>query len=185
MTSKGEAMAAGKRRDRRERWFAWHMRKRREEVELSWYQLSERLEASGYPLYQAALKAIEDGTRAVKLNDAVAISEVLGLSLEEMLRPPTVEDVRRELEVLVGAPWSVRASKDFREIHDFVAARHDRLDHASWLVDASPEYGPLKTTVAWLQFQDQRRKVSEVLQQIDQAEREIVSLLKSSDGDRG
>lgn len=185
MTSKGEVAIAGKRRDRWERWFAWHMRKRRDEMDFTWYQLSERLDASGYSLYQAALKAIEDGTRAVKLNDAVAISEVLGLSLEEMLRPPTVEDVRRELEVLVEASWSEPAKKGFREIRDDVAGRHDRLEHAFLLVEVSPEYRSLKATAAWLQFQDQRRKVSEVLQRLDQAEREIVSLLESSHGHRG
>lgn len=185
MAPKGDAVGTGKRRDRWERWYGWHLQRERERLDLSWYELSERLERSGYPLYQAAIKAIEDGTRAVKLNDAVAISEVLGLPLEQMLRPPTSGDVQQDLQVLLASAWSSQVPKDFREIRDRVAAQADRLERAHRLVGSSPVYDSVKTTSDWQELQDQRQKVSEVMVFLNRAEQEMKSRLGLAEGNRG
>jgi transcriptional regulator with XRE-family HTH domain len=78
---------------RAEEVFARRTRELREQEEIPQTVLAERLDIHGIKLDGTAITRIERGTRAIRLNEAVAIAAALDVSLDAMLHPgPSPED---------------------------------------------------------------------------------------------
>lgn len=65
-----------------------NVRRLRDQMELSYAELSRRLEARGHPLAVLALRRIEDGERRVTVDDLSALAVVFGVTPNALLRPP-------------------------------------------------------------------------------------------------
>lgn len=68
-----------------EKTFALKLRARREAAGLTQQQLAGQVNAAGYRMYQSTIAKIETGSRAIRLNDAVALAAALDLPLTDLL----------------------------------------------------------------------------------------------------
>lgn len=127
MATKTAGSIVGKKRGGYEEWFGWHQARLRSQAGWTWYQLAERLAEQGYPLYQAALKSIEHGERAVKLNDAIAIAQALNVDLDDMLEPPTPQQLVTELEKAADNRWVQLVLEHLTTAEELAAERVDWL----------------------------------------------------------
>lgn len=104
-----------------ERQFPQHFKRRREEQGLSLVEVSKLLEGYGLRLDPTALTRLEKGQRGIKLDEAVALSNI----------------VETPLQALISGPenWAGKASRDFlggayveiNALHRYLAERHDAL----------------------------------------------------------
>jgi transcriptional regulator with XRE-family HTH domain len=84
-----------------EQTFGTVVRRVRTGMNLNQTQLGERLTAAGIPMTQQIVAKLETAQRPIRLNEAGAIADVLGVPLGLMLRmevPTRLEDARAELE---------------------------------------------------------------------------------------
>lgn len=77
--------------------FSKRVREERESAGLSQTELARKLDGHGLKLDPTAITRLERGSRAIRLGEAVAIAEVLGQPLPEMLRP-RIESALAEAE---------------------------------------------------------------------------------------
>lgn len=63
-----------------------NMRRVREAADMSQTELGKRLADRGLPFHQQTIQRIESGDRPVRLNEAMIISEVLGVDLDQLVR---------------------------------------------------------------------------------------------------
>jgi transcriptional regulator with XRE-family HTH domain len=80
------------------------LREAREAIEWSQRRLAEELEQWGLKLDPSAVTRIERGSREVKLREAVAFAEALGIPIQELATPPT-RNPRAALESYLGSAW--------------------------------------------------------------------------------
>lgn len=79
--------------------FARRMRQVREAAKMSQTRLAELLAERGIKIDPTSITRIEKGARGVRLEEAVAIAEALGVPLEELLLPGrSIIDQIRNLE---------------------------------------------------------------------------------------
>jgi transcriptional regulator with XRE-family HTH domain len=83
--------------------FAANVRARRELRGWSQRQLAERMADLGHRSFrQQTVAEIEQGSRAVKLDEALALSRALGISVDNLIRPAGLTKVASEL---LAAAW--------------------------------------------------------------------------------
>jgi transcriptional regulator with XRE-family HTH domain len=83
--------------------FAANVRARRELRGWSQRQLAEAMSALGYRNFrQQTLAEVEAGSRAVKLDEALALSRALGITVDNLIRPAGLTKVASEL---LAASW--------------------------------------------------------------------------------
>lgn len=88
------------------RQFRKNMRGEREARGMSQGELSRRLIDAGWPIFhQTTINRIESGTRPVKLDEAMAIADALGVDLEELTWDALTLEVRR----IFRDTWLMRA----------------------------------------------------------------------------
>lgn len=73
--------------ERPEAIFARRVRQLREAAKIPQTKLAERLAERGVKIDPTSITRIEKGTRGIRLDEAVAIADVLGVPLEETLLP--------------------------------------------------------------------------------------------------
>jgi len=92
-----------------ERTFVENVTRARKAADMSQTELGKRIATKGLPFHQQTVQRIENGSRPVRLNEAVVIAEVLYLEFPDVMMPRTAEratatfemelrSVRRELE---------------------------------------------------------------------------------------
>jgi transcriptional regulator with XRE-family HTH domain len=101
--------------------FASNMRARRELRGWSQRQLAQALVELGHPTFrQQTVAEIESGYRQVKLDEALALSRALGMSVENLIRPAGLTARAGEL---LAAAWETQDANRH--------ARHWAAKHAS------------------------------------------------------
>jgi transcriptional regulator with XRE-family HTH domain len=94
--------------ERPEQTFAQRMRVLREELGVPQTHIAMVLKLThGIKLDPSAITRIEKGSRALRLNEAVAIAKVLGQTVDEMLRPTLAPDeqLRLAADYVEPARW--------------------------------------------------------------------------------
>jgi transcriptional regulator with XRE-family HTH domain len=106
--------------------FARRVRELREALGLSQIQLATTLTLKGVKIDPTSITRLEKGTRGVRLDEAVAIAEVLDRTVDEMLRPvlPPGEQVVQAEKQAEQARW--RAASAVAEMQ-VAQARLERL----------------------------------------------------------
>jgi transcriptional regulator with XRE-family HTH domain len=113
--------------ERPEQIFARRMRELREKLGISQALVATKLRlVEGLKLDPTAITRMEKGTRAIRLDEAVAIARALDLTVDEMLRPvlPPDEQLAQAEKALEPARW--RAARAAAE-YEVAQRRLDRL----------------------------------------------------------
>jgi transcriptional regulator with XRE-family HTH domain len=106
--------------------FAANMRARRELRGWSQRQLAEALVDLGHPTFrQQTVAEIESGYRQVKLDEALALSRALGISVDGLIRPAELS--ARASELLAAAWETQEADRHARHWADRHALARRRL----------------------------------------------------------
>jgi transcriptional regulator with XRE-family HTH domain len=106
--------------------FAANMRLRRELRGWSQRQLAEALVDLGHPTFrQQTVAEIESGYRQVKLDEALALSRALGISVDGLIRPPELS--ARASELLAAAWETQEANRHARHWADRHTSARRRL----------------------------------------------------------
>jgi DNA-binding XRE family transcriptional regulator len=83
--------------------FVHRMKVFREEDNMSQTELAKALAQKGLAFHQQTIQRIENGTRPVRLNEAILIAELFSKSVEEMTLAETPTSVRQDLTY-----WSMK-----------------------------------------------------------------------------
>lgn len=131
------------------------MRLARERLGVSQAELGRLLRARGFAFPQQTIRKLETGLRDVRLNEAIAISEVLGFKLADVFRPPIGDD----LEELSRFALALMAAADSTQVLDaaygwrICTAVEDLDSSALRILDQyNPRVTPFETAVCavWL-----------------------------------
>ena len=118
--------------------FAANMRARRELRGWSQRQLAETLVDLGHPTFrQQTVAEIESGYRQVKLDEALALSRALGISVDGLIRPAEVS--ARASELLAAAWETQEANRHASHWADRRASARRRLVSAVAAADPDDE----------------------------------------------
>ncbi|QTF71263.1 helix-turn-helix domain-containing protein [Arthrobacter woluwensis] len=96
--------------------FGLNLRSQREWKGWSQSELARRMQGIGWPKYsQVAVSRTEEGTRAVRLDEALDLAEVLDVSFTQMITPPSdqgalVFEVQSLLRATISAAKSLHAA---------------------------------------------------------------------------
>lgn len=82
--------------------FARRLRVTRESLRLSQADMADRITEAGVPMPQQTVARIEAGKRAIRLNEARIISEILKVELQEMISDPLEGLAPDEISIAVG-----------------------------------------------------------------------------------
>lgn len=116
--------------------FAANLRARRELRGWSQRQLAEALVDLGHPTFrQQTVAEIESGYRQVKLDEALALSRALGISVDNLIRPAELS--ARASELLAAAWETQEANRHARHWADRHTSSRQRL--VSAVAAADPE----------------------------------------------
>lgn len=122
--------------------FLWNIRHHRDLNKMTQADLARALSEKGIPFHQQTIQKIESGVRPLKLAEAFAIAECLGVTeLDEMTFRPAdlvLIDAKSQVEAMVDA--AVESLIDFRRAQDILAMYADRIpedaedwDASAWL----------------------------------------------------
>src|SRR5690349_265492 len=67
--------------------FAENFRRRREDRGISQAAVAEAMAKAGFSFHQQTVGSIENGSRRVRIGEAVALAEILGIDLAVLLHP--------------------------------------------------------------------------------------------------
>jgi transcriptional regulator with XRE-family HTH domain len=81
--------------------FAANFRAARERAELSGTQVAEQMRERGHRYYQQTVSRIESGGQPPKLVEAAALADIVGTSVDALIRPPELG--RLAADILSGA----------------------------------------------------------------------------------
>ncbi|MFW6186523.1 MAG: helix-turn-helix domain-containing protein [Actinomycetota bacterium] len=143
--------------------FGRNMRAHRERRGWSQSELARQMANAGWPKYsQVAVSRTEDGTRMVRLDEALALSRILGTTVDAMLAPPAAtqwaQQLREQLDLAYesirqidgGVKNFVQARRRLAELlaaqpigHEFVQllAEHEALSSTVHLAKGMAERG--------------------------------------------
>ena len=118
--------------------FGENLRLRRIQRGWSQSEVARRMQSSGWPKYsQVAVNRTEEGTRAVRLDEAVALADLLDVSLVEMTTPASsksglVLELRRQAKIVVEAAKKLNSAAQYyeesrREALTVIAVSRQRL----------------------------------------------------------
>lgn len=85
----------------------------RDECGWTQYQLSQRALQRGLLIHQTTLQRIETGERPVKLSEAIVLADLLGQTLDDMIKEPTMKATESAL-----VWWLDRMTAPFHEVRD-------------------------------------------------------------------
>jgi transcriptional regulator with XRE-family HTH domain len=118
------------------KWTENHFRKRlkdeRERRKWKQEELANKLVAKGIPMHWTSIAKIEKGSRSVRIDEAAAIADLFGISVDTMLgrRARPRSDQAHALMVAVGT-----AIKSSDHVLDAALAIRERIDELSALED--------------------------------------------------
>jgi transcriptional regulator with XRE-family HTH domain len=92
--------------------FAQCLRAAREAARLTQQQVADKMSGRGYPMRQNTISTIEGGSRLVWLGEAVALADIVGVSLTELLAAPGDTDLQKAVAAVSGAERNVRRRQD-------------------------------------------------------------------------
>lgn len=118
-------------------WFGYNLRRLRESSGWSQSELARRMKAAGWDKYnQMAVSRTEEGSRAVRLDEAVALAGVFGRGLNDLLGPVGAVDSWGAVRALTNQARS-DASAARNAIYRFELARK-KLEAALADFEAEP-----------------------------------------------
>jgi len=85
-----------------ERTFVENVTRARKAADMSQTELGKRIAAKGLPFHQQTVQRIENGSRPVRLNEAVVIAEVLYLEFPDVMMPKTAERATETFAMQMG-----------------------------------------------------------------------------------
>lgn len=134
---------------------------------MSQNELSKRLTARGLPFYQATVQRVESGERAVRLDEAFVISEVLDASLDTMIASYTgpMEDAylaiaraRRRSDLVLAdvSDWFAELMDEFDQlalafVEQLAADSHKATPAVVWMAAWIIKFG--RIIEAWLDLE--------------------------------
>ena len=110
--------------------FGANLRQLREEKKWSQSELARRMQEAGWPKYsQVAVSRTEEGSRAVRLDEAIDLAALFDADLSRMISPPRsragqIYEMQRQSQAIADAA---------RELHKAAAAYEETRRHA-WAV---------------------------------------------------
>lgn len=125
-------------------YFSKRLKREREARGLSQGELVKLLEEHGVHIHPSAIAKIEASTRSVKLDEAAAVAEVLGLSLDALLGRGDVHDERSHALTTLA--------RDARAALDLTYDLSDRLRASYAEVSAAFDQDEAETRIAGGQF---------------------------------
>jgi len=124
------------------------MAQERDRLDWSQDELAKRLTASGVPCYASTIAKIESGKRAIKLDEASAMADLFGLSLDSLLGRTGMEDdqahaltvladqAEKTLPDLMGTRETLRRAYQELELQfDFLAFDRQVATTEAWSFD--------------------------------------------------
>lgn len=108
--------------------FAANMRARRELNKMSQADLARAMTDMGYPFRQQTVADVEVGNRNVKLDEALALSRALGISIDNLVRPAGL--TRQASELLDASRQLREATRQARHWATERDAARRRLEKA-------------------------------------------------------
>lgn len=108
-----------------ERTFVENVTRARKAADMSQTELGKRIATKGLPFHQQTVQRIENGSRPVRLNEAVIIAEVLYLEFPDVMMPKTAE---RATETIEG--YLRLARGEWESVGVFISDVADRVDSA-------------------------------------------------------
>lgn len=116
--------------------FGRNLRLQRERRGWSQSELARQMVDAGWPKYsQVAVSRTEDGTRMVRLDEALELANIVGASLQDLLVPPRVAGLVHELLIATGSFWERfntlgAAVQDYEEAQELLELRASRVRDA-------------------------------------------------------
>lgn len=110
--------------------FGANLRQLREEKGWSQSELARRMQESGWPKYsQVAVSRTEEGTRAVRLDEAIDLAALFDANVSRMISPPSsragqIYELQRQSQAIADAA---------RHLHK-AAADYEQARQAAWAV---------------------------------------------------
>lgn len=135
----------------REHLFSENMKRRRDLLGMNQTELARRMKAAGYPFHQQTVQRVEAGERPIRLDEAYAVAEILGSSVDSMTRAyqsgfadviHAVETLRRESAnaydgvMEITADWQEAFSEVYAEFARSVPLAGDLIDERGALIAA-------------------------------------------------
>lgn len=99
--------------DAEEKWFGINLRAAREAAGLSQSDVARAMSDAGHAWYQTTTSRVEAGDRPVRLTEARQLAELVGVSLDDLVRPPRYIQLRRFV-----AETSARALEYVEQLED-------------------------------------------------------------------
>ncbi|WP_329356699.1 helix-turn-helix transcriptional regulator [Streptomyces anulatus] len=104
--------------------------------------LSDRLNEAGFDMNPSAVWRIENGKRRINLDEAIGFAEVFGVSLSNLVGPPTLAAAGRAMELIDAVVAShlaaQRAQRTYRQatdaLSDYLAEHPDISEEADVMV---------------------------------------------------
>jgi len=106
-----------------ERTFVENVTRARKAADMSQTELGKRIAAKGLPFHQQTVQRIENGSRPVRLNEAVVIAEVLYLEFPDVMMPKTAERATETFEMELRS-----ARREWESIGAYTADLAKRVD---------------------------------------------------------
>jgi len=131
------------------RWFGVNLKLVRERLDESQTGLARKMADLGFPFHQTTISRIEAGERPVQLGEALALAEIVGIAVGDMIQRPSdvrlarllTQATRRVADALVAIETNttaaILAKTDLEG--QFAAARDAGLDDAR-LMDAAADW---------------------------------------------
>lgn len=115
---------------------AANVKRLREEQNLTYAELSRRLEATGRPVPVLGLSRVENGTRRVDVDDLMALAVALGVSPATLLMPNAATDSAQVEATALAEPVAAKALWGWMRAED----RPGSSNSGDFLLAASPEW---------------------------------------------
>ncbi|UYB35487.1 helix-turn-helix transcriptional regulator [Arthrobacter koreensis] len=143
--------------------FGANMRRLREARGWKQSELARRMQSHGWPKYsQVAVSRTEEGTRAVRLDEAIALGELLGAGLLKLVTPPdegrVVDELAFSLERVERTQSQVvrtleTLARQCNELEDAVAKAEEQAEKG-WSTDQVAQTASDLVALArkWLQY---------------------------------
>ncbi|MBC6462620.1 helix-turn-helix transcriptional regulator [Actinomadura sp. HBU206391] len=137
--------------------FARNLRERREAMGLSQAELAERMVEAGHAFHQQTIARVENGTRAVRLNEAEQFARVVNSTVADLTRQPAEAVAAHLLESRSTDTYRahqvvVAAIKDLWNARIALEAQIEQIENPRGSLDQEALEKPLTSAKARLQM---------------------------------
>lgn len=143
-------------------WFVANMRSERERQGITQTELAARMRERGFPFHQQTVQRTEqdEAQRPLRLDEALAIADILGKRFDDLLSRPETRTKRAELATLARSAGQLQSQvhASFQELGAFVVNNENYAD-----------FGPL------------RKQVMKLIKDVDQLDSGLENLLYEID----